>query len=71
MEAMEEEQLWQASNGGPDINDIFNDEELQEIEDHPLADLDDAHLAVEDEDNDDQAPNTVLGKGGQPKWGEL
>src|SRR5882724_7100008 len=30
VEVMEEEQWWQASNGGLHVNDIFNDEELQE-----------------------------------------
>jgi len=65
---------WKKNNGGKpaikneilDVNDIFNDKVLQEIEDNLLADLDYADLAVEDEDNDDQALNTVLGKRDEP-----
>lgn len=52
------------------MNDLFDDEEQQEMDDDPFADFDDAELMVEDEVIDNARVQPVLGKRGRPKRGE-
>jgi hypothetical protein len=52
------------------VNDLFDDEEQQEMDDDPYADFDDSELVVEDEVIDNVRAQPVLGKRGRSKRGE-
>ena len=65
VQILEVKKQWQASHAGSqDVNNYLDEDEQQEVEDDPFADINDADLVIQDEVSDNEGAESVLGKWG-------